>query len=152
MGTILPARCRGRAGTAGCWHNVLPMGRHVDAGGPSPDVRRTAQVCGLVGGLAWVVTYFLAADSGAAQVLLWTGAVLMTVALLVLGLMLVKSDVLPLRLFVTLALPTLVWGVVGLTRGSVNDPRVVDLVFGAVVGVLSAVRLARRPSTSRSTL
>jgi hypothetical protein len=105
-----------------------------------------------VGGLAWVVTYFLAADSGAARALLWVGAALMTVALLVLGLMLVKSDVLPLRVFVAVALPTLVWGVVGLTRGSLSDPRVVDLVFGGVVAVVCGVRLVRRSRTSRSTL
>ena len=110
------------------------------------------QVCGLVGGLAWVVTYFLDADSGVADALLWLGAVLMTVALFVLGLMLVKSDVLPLRVFVAVALPTLVWGVVALARGSAHDPRVVDLAFGAVVGGVSALQLTRRPSASRSTL
>jgi hypothetical protein len=76
----------------------------------------------------------------------------MTAALLVLGLMLVKSDVLVLRVFVALALPTLVWGVVGLVRGSASDPRVIDLVFGGIVAVISGVRLARRTSASRSTL
>jgi hypothetical protein len=105
-----------------------------------------------VGGLAWVMTFFLGADSGAAEALLWVGGLLMTVALLVLGLMLVKSDMLPLRLFVAVALPTLVWGVVALARGSAHDPRVVDLVFGAVVAGLSALQLARRPSASRTTL
>jgi hypothetical protein len=149
MRTILPARVPPAAPGR---HNVVPMGRHVDAAGPPPDARRTAQVCGLVGGLAWVMTFFLGADSGAAEALLWVGGLLMTVALLVLGLMLVKSDMLPLRLFVAVALPTLVWGVVALARGSAHDPRVVDLVFGAVVAGLSALQLARRPSASRTTL
>jgi cyanate permease len=128
------------------------MGRHVDAAGPPTDIRRTAQVCGLAGGLAWVLTYFLDTGSGVADALLWLGALLMTVALFVLGLTLVKSDVLPLRVFVAVALPTLVWGVVGLALDSAHDPRVVDLVFGAVVGGVSALQLTRRPSASRSTL
>jgi hypothetical protein len=152
MRTILPA-ARGRAAPeAEGWHTEVPMGRHVDAAGPPTDVRRTAQGCGLVGGLAWVVTYFLGAGSGAAQVLVWLGAVLMTLALLVLGLMLVKSDVLPLRLFVAVALLVLVWGVVALARGATKDPRTVDLVFGVLVAVPAGVLLVRRGSATRSTL
>ena len=51
--------------------------------------------------------------------------------------MLVKSDVLPLRVFVALALPTLVWGVFALVRDSVSDEQLVDAVFGALVGLCS---------------
>ena len=128
------------------------MGRHVDTAGPPTGVRRTARVCGLVGGAAWVATYFLDADSAAAKALLWGGAVLLTVALFALGMRLVKSDVLPLRVFVALALPTLVWGVFLLLRDSVSDEQLLDAVFGAVVALISAVGLVRRSSGRRATL
>lgn len=127
------------------------MGQHVDAAGPQ-NLRRTAQVCGLVGGAAWVVLYFLDADSGPAEVLLWGGGVLLTVALFAIGMMLVKSDVLPLRVFVALALPTLVWGVFALVRDSASNQPLVDAVFGALVGLLSVALLVRRSSARRATL
>ena len=133
------------------WHTEGPMGQHVDAAGPR-KVRRTAQVCGLVGGAAWVVTYFLDAGSGLATALLWLGGVLLTVALVSIGMLLVKSDVVLLRVFVALALPTLVWGVLVLVRGSVSNDRLVDAVFGALVGLLSVVLLVGRGSAHRTTL
>lgn len=128
------------------------MGRHVDAAGASAGVRRTALVCGLLGGVAWVVTYFLDADAGTAEALLWVGGVLLTVALFGIGMMLVKSDVLPLRVFVALALPTLVWGVFALIRDSVGDARLADAAFGALVGLGSALLLVRRSAARRATL
>src|SRR5215213_245645 len=115
MTTILPGRItvrtRDRRRTAPGWHTGVPMGRHVDAAGPLIGVRRTAQLCGLVGGAAWVIGYVVDPGGGAAATLLWGGALLLTVALVSLGARLVKSDVVPLRLFVAVALPTLVWGV-----------------------------------------
>ena len=128
------------------------MGRHVDAAGTPTTLRRTAQICGLLGGAAWVVAYFLDADSAPATALLWAGAVLLTVALFGLGLLLVKSDVLALRVFVALALPTLVWGVFGLVRDSVTDDELVDAVFGALVGLLSGPARSRRRDGPRATL
>lgn len=114
--------------------------------------RRIAQVCGLVGGVAWLVTYFLSSGGTAADVLLWVGAALLTVALLELGLLLVKSDFLLLRLFVALALPTLVWGVLGLVLGSVSDRTVVEAAFGTVVALISGVQLLRHKPALRQTL
>ncbi len=149
MPTILPARV---PGPVSGWHTVGPMGRHVDAAGASAGLRRTALVCGLLGGVAWVVTYFLDADAGAAKGLLWVGGVLLTVALFGIGLMLVKSDLLPLRLFVALALPTLVWGVFALVRDSVSDERLADALFGALVGLGSVLLLVRRSAARRATL
>jgi hypothetical protein len=128
------------------------MGRHVDAAGASAGIRRTALVCGLLGGLAWVATYFLDADAGAAKALLWGGGVLLTLALLGIGMMLVKSDLLPLRIFVALALPTLVWGVFAIVRDSVSDDQLADAVFGAVIGLGSVLLLVRRSAASRATL
>jgi hypothetical protein len=149
MSTIVPARMPGHVSG---WHTVGPMGRHVDAAGASAGVRRTALVCGLLGGLAWVATYFLDTGSGAAEALLWGGGVLLTVALFAIGMMLVKSDLLPLRIFVALALPTLVWGVFALVRDSVSDEQVADAVFGGLVGLGSVLLLVRRSASSRATL
>ena len=149
MPTILPARV---PGPASGWHTVAPMGRHVDAAETATGVRRTAWVCGLLGGVAWVATYVLVPDSGVTKALLWSGGVLLTFALFVIGMMLVKSDVLALRVFVALALPTLVWGVFALVRDSVSSPQVVDAVFGALVGLGSVLVLTRRSTTRRTTL
>jgi hypothetical protein len=99
-----------------------------------------------------VATYFLDTDSGLATVLLWGGGVLITVALLSIGMLLVKSDVLLLRVFVAVAVPTLVWGVLALVRDSVSDERVVDAVFGVLIALLSVMLLVRRGSAGRATL
>jgi hypothetical protein len=128
------------------------MGRHVDAAGPLIGVRRTAQLCGLVGGAAWVIRYVVDPGGGAAATLLWGGALLLTVALVSLGAELVKSDVLPLRLFVAVALPTLVWGVFLLLRDAVSDVELLDATFGGAVALLSAVGLVRRTPARRATL
>ena len=117
------------------------MGRHAEVSGTLFDLRRTAQLAGLAGGLAWVVTLFLDDGGSLERALLWAGTILLTVALFGLGLLLVRSDVLALRVFVALALPTLVWGVFGIVHGSANDPDLVDAVFGAVVGLVSGLRL-----------
>lgn len=132
------------------WHTVAAMGRHTDSAGGLTRPRRVAQVCGLLGGAAWVVAYFLTDGGTAASALLWVGVVLLTVALLELGLTLVKSDFLLLRVFVGLALPTLVWGVLGLVLGSVSDRRLVEAVFGGVVALISLVHLVRRKPASRA--
>jgi hypothetical protein len=129
------------------------MGRHVEASGTPVDLRRTAQLTGLTGGVAWVIAFFLPDGGSVRTTVLWAGAILLTVALFDLGLLLVRSDVLALRLFVSLALPTLVWGVFGLVHGSADDPGLVDAVFGAVVGLVSGVRLGRHGSgVPRATL
>jgi hypothetical protein len=128
------------------------MGRHVDAAGPLTGVRRTAQLCGLVGGAAWVIGYVVDPGGSAAATLLWGGALLLTVALVSLGARLVKSDVLLLRLFVAVALPTLVWGVFLLVRDGVSDVELLDAAFGGAVALLSAVGLIRRSPARRATL
>jgi glucose uptake protein GlcU len=78
--------------------------------------------------------------------------VLLTIALFSIGMMLVKGDVMPLRVFVALALPTLVWGVFALVRDSVSNEKLVDAVFGALVALLSVVLLARPSAARRATL
>lgn len=128
------------------------MGRHADAAGTPLDLRRAAQGCGLLGGLAWVVAYFLPDGGSATGLLLTAGAVLLTLAMFGLGLRLVRSDFLALRLFVGVALPTLVWGVFGVVHQSASDPGLVDAVFGAVCGLVAGLRLTHRGAAPRATL
>ncbi|HEX3295659.1 MAG TPA: hypothetical protein VHR85_02470 [Nocardioides sp.] len=129
------------------------MGRHVEASGTALDLRRAAPIAGLTGGVAWVLAYVLPDGGTLETTVLWAGAVLLTVALFGLGLLLVRSEVLALRVFVALALPTLVWGVFALVHGSLSDPERVDAVFGAIVGLVSGVRLGRHGSgVPRATL
>jgi len=128
------------------------MGRHADAAGTPFELRRAAQVAGLVGGIAWVAAYFLPEGGSAASLLLPVGAVLLTVALFGLGLMLVRSDFLALRLFVGIAVPTLVWGVFGVVHQSASDPGLVDALFGAVAGLVAGLRLSHRGAARRATL
>jgi len=129
------------------------MGRHAEDSGTQLDLRRTSRLAGLAGGLAWVVAFFLPEGGGAERAVLWLGAILLTVAFFGLGLMLVRSDVLALRVFVALALPTLVWGVLGIVHQSADDPGLIDAVFGAIVGLVSALRLGHhRAGVPRATL
>ncbi|HET7068869.1 MAG TPA: hypothetical protein VFI21_14815 [Nocardioides sp.] len=120
------------------------MGRHVDASPGPLGLRRSSQLAGLVGGAAWVVASFLADGAAARAGLLPIGAVLLTVALLGLGLLLVRSDFLALRVFVAVAVPALVWGVFAIVHQSVSDPQGVDAAFGAVVGLVCGAGLAHR--------
>ena len=101
---------------------------------PPPAYARTALVCGLLGGVAWVVTYFLDADGGARPKAPALGRRR-------------AADRRPVRARAdagqerparrcgsssALALPTLVWGVFALVRDSVvPTERLVDAVFGA---------------------
>jgi hypothetical protein len=119
------------------------MGRHAEATGSPLGLRRAAQLAGLAGGIAWVLALVLPDGGSVERVVLWVGAVLLTAALIGLGLLLVRSDVPALRLFVALACPALVWGVFGIVHGSLPDPDVVDAVFGAVVGLVCLARLVR---------
>ncbi len=127
------------------------MGRHTDAAATGTVLRRTAQLSGLAGGLVWAASAFLG-DGSAADALRWLGGALITLALFGLGMLLVKGDVLLLRVFVGLALPTLVWGVVALVRGSAVSASTVDVVFGGCVTLVCAVPLVRRSAPRRSTL
>jgi uncharacterized membrane protein (UPF0136 family) len=128
------------------------MGRHAESSGIPVSLRRAAQVAGLLGGAAWVAAYFLPDDGTADGLLLPIGAVLLTFALFALGLMTVRSDFLALRVFVGIALPTLVWGVFGIIHGSASDPGIIDALFGAAVGIVAGVRLAHHGPARRATL
>jgi hypothetical protein len=127
------------------------MGRHADASGTTLGLRRIAQTAGLTGGLAWVLAYFLPEGGTAETTLLRGGAILLTVALFGLGLLLVRGDVMALRIFVAVAVPVLVWGVFGIVHQSLSDPQLVDAVFGAAVGLACAVGLGHHRGVPRAT-
>jgi hypothetical protein len=129
------------------------MGRHVDASGSSLDLRRTSPLAGLGGGIAWVGASFLPDGATARTGLLWTGTTLLTLALLGLGLLLVRSDVVALRIFIAVAVPVLVWGVFGIVHQSASDPQSVDVSFAVIVALVCAASLALRGRhTPRTTL
>ena len=114
---------------------------------------RAAQVIGLLGGLAWVVTAFLwdGGDDPLELGLFWVGAVLITLFLLELGTLLVKRGLLALRLFVACALPLLFWMVVAFAASSTSDDGIVWGIAGGAVAVFAVVQLAR-PTPQRATL
>jgi hypothetical protein len=128
------------------------MGRHADAAGTPFDLRRGAQIAGLLGGIAWVAAWLLPDGGTLSDLLQPVGAVLLTLAMFGLGLRLVRSDFLALRVFVGIALPTLVWGVFGVVHQSASDPGLVDAVFGAVCGLVAGVQLTHRGAAPRATL
>ncbi len=104
-------------------------------------LRRTAHVAGILGGAAWLVAYFL--SGGAADVLYWGGALLLTFALLDTGMLLVKRGLLALRVFVACALPLLFWMVVAFAVQALSDAALVHAVAGVLVAVGFVVALTR---------
>jgi hypothetical protein len=116
-------------------------------------MRRAAQVVGLLGGMAWVAAAFLweGGDDPVELGLFWAGAALVTLFLLELGMLLVKSGLMALRIFVACALPLLFWMVVSFAATSASDDGVVWGLAGAAVAVFAIVLLAR-PVPERATL
>jgi hypothetical protein len=110
------------------------------------DRRRTAQLAGFLGGVAWMVAAFLwdGGDDLLELGLFWAGAVLLTLFLLDLGILLVKRGAMALRLFVAGALPLLFWMVITFAASSTSDDGVVWGVAGAAVAVFGVVQLTRR--------
>jgi len=106
------------------------------------SLRSVATAFGLVGGLCWVVR--LLVDQ---EVLAWAGLILLGIASAAAGAALVKSSAVPLRVFVAVAFPALVWSVLELLREEGTD-RSVDGLFGAVAVVAALVAWLRRTPTS----
>jgi hypothetical protein len=107
-------------------------------------LRSVATAFGLVGGLCWVVRVLVDQD-----VLAWAGLILLGVASAVAGAALVKSSAVPLRLFVAVAFPALVWSVLELVRDAGPD-RSIDGGFGAAAVLAALVAWLRRtPSSGR---
>ena len=76
---------------------------------------------------------------------------LITIALLELGMMLVKSGVVALRAFVACVLPLFFWLVVSLVVPSAADEAAAYAVMGSVVAAMFLLLLARR-GPQRATL
>ncbi len=102
-------------------------------------LRSVATAFGLVGGLCWVVRLFLDQDA-----LGWAGLALLGVAAAAAGAALVSSSALPLRVFVAVAFPLLVWSVLEVVRDTGSD-RSVDGMFGAAAVVGALVAWLTRP-------
>jgi hypothetical protein len=103
------------------------------------SLRSVATAFGLVGGLCWLVRAF--SDH---EVLGWAGFVLLGVASAAAGAALVSSSVVPLRLFVAVAFPLLVWSVLELVRDAGVD-RSIDGGFGAAAVVVAVAAFLTRP-------
>jgi hypothetical protein len=116
-------------------------------------LRRVSQVLGVLGGIAWVVYYFATDDASdpLARGLFWGGVVLITVALMELGMMLVKRGVVALRVFVACVLPLFFWMVVSFVVPAAADEALAYAVVGAVVALLFLLLLAQR-GPQRATL
>jgi len=102
-------------------------------------MRSVATAFALVGGLCWVIRALIEHE-----VLEWAGFIFLGVAAAAAGAALVNSSALPLRLFVAVAFPLLVWSVLELLRDAGGD-RSIDGVFGAAAVVTAVVAFLRRP-------
>jgi hypothetical protein len=103
------------------------------------SLRSVATAGGLFGGLCWVVR--VVSDH---EVLELAGLILIGIASAAAGAALVSSSAVPLRVFVAIAFPLLVWSVVELLRDAGPD-RWIDVGFGAAAVVAAVVAWLRRP-------
>jgi hypothetical protein len=106
------------------------------------SLRSFATACGLAGGLCWVVRAF--SDH---EILELAGLILIVIASAAAGAALVSSSAVPLRLFVAVAFPLLLWSVLELVRDAGSD-RSIDAGFGAAAVVAALVAWVRRPAGS----
>ncbi len=103
------------------------------------SLRSVATAFGLVGGLCWVLRAFADQD-----VLGLVGFVLLGIACAAAGAALVSSSVVPLRLFVAVAFPLLVWSVLEVARDAGTD-RSIDAIFGVAAALAAIVAFLTRP-------
>ena len=132
----------------------MPEGhRHEAVRRGGQRVRRVAQVCGVLGGLAWVAAWALWTDGDEPVQLglFWGGAAFITFFLLELGTLLVKRGLLALRLFVACALPLLFWMVIAFAADASDDDGIVWGVAGVATTVFAFVLLVR-PTPPTATL
>jgi len=103
------------------------------------SLRSVATAFALVGGLCWVIRAF--SDQ---EVLGYAGFVLLGIAAAAAGAALVSSSAPPLRVFVAVAFPLLVWSVLEIARDAGPD-RSIDGGFGAAGVVVALVAFLTRP-------
>ncbi|MCW2845094.1 MAG: hypothetical protein JWN22_3010 [Nocardioides sp.] len=110
------------------------------------DLHTLARGSGLVGGLCWLARFVLdrngSGAAGAVDALHWAGLVLLAVALVAAGAGLVSSSATWLRAIVGVALPLLVWSVLGVVHPA-GDAETIDGLFGLGMAVLSVAGLVR---------
>jgi hypothetical protein len=103
------------------------------------NVRPLARVCGLLGGLCWVVRWVLG-DGAMGDALQWAGLLLLFVGMFGLGAALVSKGAVWLQVIVGVAFPLLVWSVVEVLHAS-GDGVMIDAVAGAVIAVACVLAL-----------
>lgn len=106
------------------------------------SLRSVATAFGLVGGLSWVLRILSDQD-----LLAWAGLILLGIASAAAGGALVSRSAVPLRAFVAVAFPLLLWSVLELARDAGPD-RSVDVGFGALAVVVAVVGWFRGTSGS----
>lgn len=109
--------------------------------------RNVACLSGVLGGVCWVARYFLDAgdDTGLGQVLRWGGAMWLAIALVVLGMGVVRLGNTVIRVIIAIALPTLLWAILSTAESGGIDPITAEAVAGGVaIGVFAALLLSRR--------
>ena len=103
------------------------------------SLRSVATAFALVGGLCWVIRAF--SDQ---EVLGYAGFALLGIGAAAAGAALVSSSAPPLRVFVAVAFPLLVWSVLEVAKDAGTD-RSVEGIFGAVGVVVALVAFLTRP-------
>lgn len=109
--------------------------------------RNIACLSGVVGGVCWVARYFLDAgdDTGLGQVLRWGGAMWLIIALVVLGMGVVRLGNTAIRVIIAIALPTLLWAILSTAESGGAQPINAEAIAGGVaIGVFGGLLLARR--------
>ena len=110
------------------------------------NLRSVALACGLLGGGLWLTRFILdlagAGSDTLADALYWGGLALLAVVLVGFGMSLVSKSALPLRLFVGVAFPVLVWSVIEVFHTAGTEVGL-DGVVGGVIALLSVVALLR---------
>lgn len=109
--------------------------------------RTVAILSGVIGGACWVLRALIGGDeeSALSQVLRWGGAMWLVIALVVLGIGVVRMGNTMIRMIIAVAMPVLGWGLISTAEQAGGDPVVVEAVAGAIaIGVFAGLLVARR--------
>jgi hypothetical protein len=103
------------------------------------NVRPLARVCGVLGGVCWVVRWVLG-DGTMGDALQWAGLLLLFVGMFGLGTALVSKGAVWLQVIVGVAYPLLVWSVVEVLHAS-GDPVLINAVVGVMIAAACGLTL-----------
>jgi hypothetical protein len=111
------------------------------------NVRPLARVCGVLGGVCWVVRWVLG-DGTMGDALQWAGLLLLFVGMFGLGTALVNKGAVWLQVIVGVAFPLLVWSVVEVLHAS-GDPVVINAVVGVMIAAACGLTLGPKDGGER---